>query len=191
MNKELLLRVADAIEHESELGFDMTHFRHNSYNLAYEYSEAGCKTTACIAGHAVFIHSPALFRKSTTNIERVALKVLDMCNDPRAEKLFFHNRVSRKEAAEVIRHLVKTDEVEWNPLKRQWRVAWLKILGRDSNTCKRTQVRDDSQIVALKNNLDCPSIVGIEIIPTGGVVSHDIRVEDVSKPIIPVLDKVD
>ena len=180
MNKELLLKVADAIEYESELGFDMAHFRYDNK----------CKTTACIAGHAVFIHSKELFRNQRTGIEVAAIALLNLSLIQSGD-LFFHSRVSRKEAAEVIRHLVKYDEVEWNPIKRKMRVWTNKFLCRYSDARERTQVRDNRHIIALKDNFDSPSIIGIEVIPAGGVVSHDIRVENISKPVVPVLDEVD
>jgi hypothetical protein len=181
MNKELLLKVADAIENEvSDLGFDMAHFRLNKE----------CGTTACIAGHAVFIHDAALFKDKRTNIERAAIKALDLTNDARAIDLFYHNRVPRKKAAAVIRHLVATDLVTWGRAKRAAQSLAFRWSGRYSDGSQGAQIRDDCHVVALEDNFDCPSIVGVEVIPTSRVIADNILVEDVPERVSAMIDEV-
>jgi hypothetical protein len=209
MNKELLLKVADVIEKDTiGVNFDMAHFRYIG----------SCQTAACIAGHVVFLEDPVAFKTGIgISVEAMARNFLDFSDeDPRPSKLFFHSPATRDEAAWVIRNLVETGKVDWNhPRNKMNRlISYFKqvlglrrnydesqvdsILGERStgtsraygDTRQRAQVWNNRHVIALEDNFNSPSIVGVEVIPTCGVVSHSVRIEDISPSVSPVLDEV-
>ena len=111
MRKDVLLKVADHIEFSSELGLNMCSFQN------------GCGTTACIAGHIVFLENREHFDKGWVD-DIVAIKIL--CVKSHKEKLnlcklFFEYSqdvvYDRKRVADVIRHFVETDVVDWTYVK--------------------------------------------------------------------------
>ena len=116
MNKERILKVADAIEnhHFKTLGFNMESFiaEHSS-----DRSEHDCGTTACIAG---WVHAlqkgikKTLMCKLADDIGEYAQKYLGL-NDHQADRLFYevNSNITDKEAVKVLRHLAETGVVDW------------------------------------------------------------------------------
>lgn len=103
MNKENLLRVAEAIERAPDEAFDMSDYGH------------GCGTPACIAGFAAQIagENPPHY------VESFAREVLDLTY--RESEVLFCGQVSvsllegvsRFDAVALLRNAAKTGKIDW------------------------------------------------------------------------------
>lgn len=117
MNTENILRLADEIEQRglNNLGFNMKHF--------YSAGDSECGTTACIAGWAVLLEGRTHpMNLSTFGCINTAARWLGL--DPELAKNLFCPGYTRdedhcgwnatpKQAAQVLRHLAETGEVNW------------------------------------------------------------------------------
>lgn len=125
MNKENVLKVADAIETgalvKRGIGFNMALIADYSDELFQDQID-NCGTICCIAGTAFAIRYPRTTAKSivTTgaDITRRAAEYLGL-NDRAASDLFYPRhliltKVKPSEAVTVLRHLAKTGEVDWS-----------------------------------------------------------------------------
>ncbi len=114
MNKERILKVADAIEnhHFKTLGFNMINYISEEVP---DRSGHDCGTTACIAG---WVHALQKGIKKTLAcklpIAEYAQKYLGL-NDRQAWALFMEctTNITDKEAVKVLRHLAETGNVNW------------------------------------------------------------------------------
>ena len=111
MDKENILKVADAIEQHSipGLGFNMNvlHFQYHEDKSGY-----GCGTCACIAGWACAIGNitPPSFEAAANFLG------LDINNE--GDELFWAGdfnlgRIELPQAVAALRHLAATGEVDW------------------------------------------------------------------------------
>lgn len=110
--KARLLELADLIEQESVIKFDMVTY--------------GCGSAGCIAGTAMAKWNPIgfvdfldnkLFERKGLNILEAAAKELGLTHEEAVE-LFAPDevdlyKVTKKAAAEVVRHFANTGEIVW------------------------------------------------------------------------------
>lgn len=121
MNKEKILAVADAIEAGSlpALGFNMD-YEYDDSAFASDYNGTSCGAVACIIGwtNTVF---PVPARHIGSGFW--AGETLDLTPD-KSDKLFYpdvnceYRRITPAEAAETLRHLAETGEVDWSHVGR-------------------------------------------------------------------------
>src|SRR5882724_1413925 len=122
MNKDALLRVADAIEkHEIEdLGFNMNRFVTSS---AHDQSGHYCGTTACIGGWAIAVQEnitgTELLEQQMSSEDR-AQKYLELSDDE-ARTLFlgrppgtFFCDVTPAQAVATLRYAAKHGVIDWD-----------------------------------------------------------------------------
>ena len=112
MNAEFCLKVADAVERSET--YDQSIF------VDWGVAQNGqvCNTPACVAGHAAYLlDGDAVYAESYDHYKRArALMGLD---EEQAKDLFqpwpfvLGEHPDGKQAAEVIRHMVRTGEVDW------------------------------------------------------------------------------
>lgn len=123
MNKNRILILADLLEmldhpqSKPKCGFNMNNFR-STYD--YDMSEHSCGTTACIGGWAVlaFDEDPEKYVDATEPWGPKAQALLGL-NEKTADNLFynfttFKGEITPKRAVKVLRHLAKTNKVNWN-----------------------------------------------------------------------------
>jgi len=125
MNKENVLKVADAIEQHSipELGFNMNYGLVSRSDNIKDLSGYNCDTVACIAGWCNMLTKPDA-RFSDFDAAREFLGL-----DPKAASELFYassqwefeggdhtylERITPSKAAVVLRHLAETGEVNWS-----------------------------------------------------------------------------
>lgn len=128
MNRERLLRVADAIQkHEIEwLGFNMQTFRGVGDP---DRSEHNCETVACIGGWAEVLRrreagEPLTAETFTSRDWSIRDKAQDWLEltDGEAEELFalgssdfdYVEYMTPEQAVTVLRHAAKTGEIDWS-----------------------------------------------------------------------------
>lgn len=112
MNRDLIIKVANAIEKESIKGlkFDMDSFGR---------IHPSCGTVACIAGYAVAIKDGVeSVTKPGIDPESIAEKYLDLSR-VEAYSLFYGgdlyiSEITPTMAVTTLRHLAKTGEVDWD-----------------------------------------------------------------------------
>ena len=116
MNAEFCLKVADAVE-ASET-YDQSIF------VDWEVAKNGqvCNTPACVAGHAAFlVDGEPIFTEGYDCFARA--RVLMGLTMQQAQELFqpwpfvVGEEPNGKQAAEVIRHMVETGEVDWRKVR--------------------------------------------------------------------------
>jgi len=133
MNREMILRVADAIEAAAkpeakpEIGFNMGSFYSDD---AYEEDRTGhaCGTTACIAGWAMSLEGVPLKSIEVMPFEtavRLGAEVLGIDDLEIAGELFSTSdprldldRITPSQAVSVLRHLAGTGDVDWSIAER-------------------------------------------------------------------------
>lgn len=128
MNRPLIQKIIDVLEGRlvtnEKLGFNM-----DSFVDGYEAMEGGngpCGTSACIAGWAVALGSEKVkvvrdlvVLNSAEPIEEEAVDLLSMPFHD-AHRLFYPDTgvlwgdITRKQAANVLKHLLKTGAVDWS-----------------------------------------------------------------------------
>lgn len=122
MNRENVLKVADAIEQHSipDLGFNMATFRDIARDAEPDNYGAGCGTVACIAGWAEAVRlGTGVFVNDGLTDERSA-DYLELTSE-QSGPLFFgygmswseFTAITPKQAVAVLRHLAETGEVDW------------------------------------------------------------------------------
>jgi hypothetical protein len=125
MNKENILKVADAIENatltkDHGIGFNMAYFFESSGHLE-DHTHQECGTTACIAGWASLISEKEVAARDDPDVmEDVAMEYLGLSNMQAVD--LFYARCVRKpmaditqaEAVRVLRHLAETGKVDWS-----------------------------------------------------------------------------
>ena len=115
MNKENLLRVADAMEkQEYPVGYNQEGWRDKG---ALDCSGRGCGTTMCIAGWAEVVRTGKL----TFNVDYVsdrAAKFLDLTSSQERDLFrafpFMRSRPSLADAVAVLRYAAEHDVINWN-----------------------------------------------------------------------------
>lgn len=118
MNRENILKVADAIESHSipDLGFNMSLWIDRKPGPEDDRSGHNCGTTACIAGWAVAVMNGGVIPEVGVPIQDDAEKYFGL-NWTDGEDLFV-NWVGKSptpaEAVIVLRHLAETGEVDWD-----------------------------------------------------------------------------
>lgn len=107
---KMLLELADAIESESVCQFTMQTY----------FIDTPCKTAGCIAGTAIAKFMPiSLQPENRENLDYIGTAAILLGLSPtQAIELFIPSavpwqRVSPSQAADVIRHLAKTGQVDW------------------------------------------------------------------------------
>ena len=121
MNRENILKVADAIEKHSipDLGFNMTMWIDRHPFPGQDISGHNCGTTACIAGWAAAVSIGASEAENlntvSVSVRRVARDYLGLSDD---EALWLFEGFSTGEekpsqAVSVLRHLAETGKVDW------------------------------------------------------------------------------
>jgi hypothetical protein len=133
MNRENILKVADAIENatlakEQGLGFNMLDFfAEDRYDpTGHDHTGHECGTTACIAGWTVAMEvGKKIQNMTTTEIRTTAQRILGL-SDSEVSDLFyaygslrFIGHIKPKEAATVLRHFAKTGYVDWLILEEE------------------------------------------------------------------------
>lgn len=110
MNKENILRVADAIEEGSlDLGFNMAYYE-ASARYAPDLSGRGCGTTACIGGWAAMLRDGNTYLASAVmvanwfDIDLVTAILLTQT----------HLEATQAQAVRTLRHLAETGFVNWD-----------------------------------------------------------------------------
>ena len=116
MNAEFCLRVADAVE--ASKTYDQ------SIYVDWRVAQDGqvCNTPACVAGHAaLLVDGDAIYAEDYDHYSR-AWELMGL-DEKQAQDLFRPWPLSigeypdGKQAAEVIRHLVRTGEVDWGRVR--------------------------------------------------------------------------
>lgn len=109
MNKELILKIADQIEFGEKLGLNM-----DSYI-------SRCRTTACIAGHALWLADRDAFiqesRFGNMSVHNVAQNLMDLSDIEGMDLFYFFPKEAicdKNIVANVLRHFVKTGKVDWD-----------------------------------------------------------------------------
>jgi len=128
MNREMILKVADAIEAAAKpeakptLGFNMGDWVSNRH---YDVSGHFCGTTACIAGWTLAVSGQELSAEDSAQylgIRNEAEAILGLSCD-KAEDLFVNypdfSDPTPSQAAAVLRHLAETGEVNWSLSKAE------------------------------------------------------------------------
>jgi hypothetical protein len=126
MNKENILKVADAIENatlakEHGIGFNMVSFYDDESGVGFDHTEYKCYTVACIAGWAAIMSGGHETVRSPTpsDISKEAQNYLglSLCE---ADDLFCASGtrvdmddITSQDAVKVLRHLAETGDVDW------------------------------------------------------------------------------
>ena len=129
MNREMILRVADAIEAADKaettpvMGFNMNYVREISASSEEDMTGHGCGTVSCIAGWTLAIDSDFKIDKKITPDDPLwkgaAAHLLGLDKEA-AHNLFMAvgaadiEEVTPAEAIAVLRHLAETGEVDWS-----------------------------------------------------------------------------
>lgn len=127
MNKENILKVADAIEHHSIpwLGFNMASFCMTAGGMNPDRSGHGCGTVACIAGWGAAVSgTPKETLLGDFDADDVAKEFMalsnDQCNDlfyakshPKFSRGGLWTYIPQDQAIRTLRHLAETGEVDW------------------------------------------------------------------------------
>lgn len=134
MNREMILRVADAIEAAAKpdakpsIGFNMESFV-NEAASEFEPDQTGhqCGTTACIAGWAMHLSGDDLSRVeylTSNGCIRRGAAILGLDFDD-ADDLFTVcddslslEEITPSQAVSVLRHLAETGDVDWSIAER-------------------------------------------------------------------------
>lgn len=127
MNKERLLQLADHLETPAVAEhFDMLHSIHapdimpeQEDNINVKDAITHCGAVACIGGWAVVLFNPDASYGETTAGD--AQELLDLDDTQGYELFFSHTQswITPKQAASVIRNLVETGEVDWEPVMEE------------------------------------------------------------------------
>lgn len=133
MNRTLIKKIIDVLEGRivplESLGFNMEFFVADEKTK--DVDRVVCGTTACIAGWAVALGSSRvkyvrdlIVIDDFASIEDEAARLLELGDYSWDDKVYalFHAdtaekplyQITRKEAAAVLRHLLKTGEVDWS-----------------------------------------------------------------------------
>lgn len=118
MNKENILKVADAIERHTipDLGFNMGSWVDRRAHE--DKSGHNCGTTACIAGWATAVAGGNLAKLSISEVRDEAIAYLGVTRD-QAFWLFagFRGDPEPPEAVATLRNLAETGKVNWSVVK--------------------------------------------------------------------------
>ncbi|MDB5531558.1 MAG: hypothetical protein JWR51_4661 [Devosia sp.] len=123
MNKENILKVADAIEQHSipDLGFNMHNWTYAADSVVTDHSGHNCRTVACIAGWAARVATGHMIRDSYS--EEVAAEFFGMDGENDDPAALFSPRnidsdlwrsIDQQQAVLTLRHLAETGEVDWS-----------------------------------------------------------------------------
>jgi hypothetical protein len=128
MNKENILKVADAIENASlakkqGIGFNMINFFSED---RYDQTGNECGTTACIAGWAVAMEVGKEIQNMTNlDIKTKARRILGLTDSEASDLFYAHDslrfigNITAEEAVTVLRHFAKTGHVDWLILEEE------------------------------------------------------------------------
>lgn len=120
MNKDNILKVADAIEQHSipGLGFNMRkYFCPTDVDHNPDLSGHTCGTTACIAGWAIAVRDGGNPTDFNGPWLYDAAEFMGLWKDEQATKdlmLETNNTITPAHAVAVLRHLAETGEVDWS-----------------------------------------------------------------------------
>lgn len=118
MNRERLLKVADAIErgaiHEDKLGFNMASFKNLKAKPEEDMTGKSCGTTMCICGWVNALFAPETYAGDTSR----GAELLDLEGEQEWD-LFFNreavntHQITAGHAVAVLRHAADTGEIDW------------------------------------------------------------------------------
>lgn len=118
MNKDNVLKVADAIENHSipDLGFNMGGYILPADAETPDLSGHNCGTIGCIAGWAASVAKGSIIDDDASGDK--AGKFLGLSGFQRMELFvpsgWLDNNVTSSKAVAVLRHLAETGEVDWS-----------------------------------------------------------------------------
>ena len=130
MNRENLLRVADAIERSTipDVGFNMRYYIDVEEDYAAgdlfrprDWSGHPCRTTACIAGHAYLVKHGEICDHASSEVVYVEARAFLGLTKDEAQRLFIgrprdikFGNVSSPQAARTLRHAAEHGVINWN-----------------------------------------------------------------------------